>query len=114
MVHGDGTPERNRKIRRPRDATSLGVQTVMLDHGLDLARLARDTIARGADCMGMAGEDSSQAFVAPSPWSTIFFECVAAGTRNHFPPASDWIGATSVRTCMSSAMRTSVESTGQR
>ena len=36
----------------------------MLDHGLDLAELARDAIARGADCLGMAGGDGSQALVA--------------------------------------------------
>ena len=37
-------------------ANELGVET-MLDHGLDLEQLARDAIARGADCLGMAGGD---------------------------------------------------------
>ena len=36
-------------------ATQLGVETVMLDRGLDLEQLARDAVARGADCLGMAG-----------------------------------------------------------
>ena len=66
-------------------ATSLGVQTVMLDHGLDLAELARDAIARGADCLGMAGGDGSQALVASiATEHDLPFVCVAAGTRNHF------------------------------
>jgi diacylglycerol kinase family enzyme len=66
-------------------ARSLGVQTVMLDHGLDLAELARDAIARGADCLGMAGGDGSQALVASiAVEHDLPFVCVAAGTRNHF------------------------------
>jgi diacylglycerol kinase family enzyme len=66
-------------------ATSLGVQTVTLDHGLDLAELARDAIARGADCLGMAGGDGSQALVASiAVEHDLPFVCVAAGTRNHF------------------------------
>jgi diacylglycerol kinase family enzyme len=66
-------------------ATSLGVETVMLDHGLDLAVLARDAIARGADCLGMAGGDGSQALVASiAVEHDLPFVCVAAGTRNHF------------------------------
>ena len=66
-------------------ADSLGVQTVMLDHGLDLADLARDAIARGADCLGMAGGDGSQALVASiAAEHDLPFVCVAAGTRNHF------------------------------
>ena len=66
-------------------ATSLGVQTMMLDHGLDLAELARDAIARGADCLGMAGGDGSQALVASiATEHDLPFVCVAAGTRNHF------------------------------
>ena len=66
-------------------ADSLGVQTVMLDHDLDLADLARDAIARGADCLGMAGGDGSQALVASiATEHDLPFVCVAAGTRNHF------------------------------
>ena len=66
-------------------ASSLGVETVMLDHGLDLAELARDAISRGADCLGMAGGDGSQALVASiAVEHDLPFVCVAAGTRNHF------------------------------
>ena len=45
-------------------ANSLGVETVLLDHGLDLEALARGAVADGADCLGMAGGDGSQALVA--------------------------------------------------
>ncbi len=66
-------------------ASSLGVETVMLDHGLDLAQLAQDAISRGADCLGMAGGDGSQALVASiAVEHDLPFVCVAAGTRNHF------------------------------
>ncbi|MEP7034253.1 MAG: diacylglycerol kinase family protein [Actinomycetota bacterium] len=66
-------------------ARELGVETVLLDHGLDLAQLARDAIARGADCLGMAGGDGSQALVASIAIKAgLPFVCVSAGTRNHF------------------------------
>ena len=66
-------------------ATDLGVETVMLDHGLDLEVLARDAVARGADCLGMAGGDGSQALVASiAVEHGLPFVCVSAGTRNHF------------------------------
>jgi diacylglycerol kinase family enzyme len=66
-------------------AEELGVETVMLDHGLDLEALAREAIARGADCLGMAGGDGSQALVASIAVECgVPFVCVSAGTRNHF------------------------------
>jgi hypothetical protein len=66
-------------------ANELGVETVMLDQGLDLEQLARDAIARGADCLGMAGGDGSQAVVASIAVECgVPFVCVRAGTRNHF------------------------------
>ena len=66
-------------------ATSLGVEAVMLDHGLDLAELARNAISGGADCLGMAGGDGSQALVASiAVEHDLPFVCVSAGTRNHF------------------------------
>ena len=66
-------------------ATDLGVEVVMLDHGLDLEQLARDAVARGADCLGMAGGDGSQALVASiAVEHDLPFVCVSAGTRNHF------------------------------
>ena len=66
-------------------AAELGFETVLLAKGLDLEQLARDAIARGADCIGMAGGDGSQALVASiAVEHDIPFVCVTAGTRNHF------------------------------
>jgi diacylglycerol kinase family enzyme len=66
-------------------AQGLGVEVVMLDHGLDLEQLARDAVARGADCLAMAGGDGSQALVASIAIEhDLPFVCVSAGTRNHF------------------------------
>jgi len=79
---GGGKVERFGIVSR---AAELGVETVMLDHGLDLATLARDAVARGADCLGMAGGDGSQAIVAAiAVENGLPFVCVGAGTRNHF------------------------------
>lgn len=39
-------------------ASSLGIETVLLDRGLDLEQLVRDSVARGAECLGMAGGDA--------------------------------------------------------
>ena len=96
-------------------ATSLGVQTVMLDHGLDLAELARDAIARGADCLGMAGGDGSQALVASiAVEHDLPFVCVAAGRETTSPSTSDWIAPILARACTPSEMPLSAESTTQR
>jgi diacylglycerol kinase family enzyme len=66
-------------------AKDMGVEVVMLAHGLDLEKLARDAIDRGADCLGMAGGDGSQALVASiAVEHDLPFVCVSAGTRNHF------------------------------
>ena len=66
-------------------AEDLGVEVILLDHGLDLEQLARDAVARGADCLGMAGGDGSQALVASiAVEHDLPFVCITAGTRNHF------------------------------
>ena len=66
-------------------AESMGVETVLLDHGLDLEQLAHDAVARGADCLAMAGGDGSQALVASiAVEHDLPFVCITAGTRNHF------------------------------
>ena len=66
-------------------AESMGVEVVMLAEGLDLEQLARDAVARGADCLGMAGGDGSQALVASIAIEhDLPFVVVSAGTRNHF------------------------------
>ena len=56
-----------------------------LERGDDLAQLARDAIGRGADVIGMAGGDGSQALVADiASEHDVPFVCIPAGTRNHF------------------------------
>ena len=73
------------KFDLPALAAELGVEVVFLEPGLDLAQLARDAVARGADCLGMAGGDGSQALVASIAIETgVPFVCISAGTRNHF------------------------------
>jgi diacylglycerol kinase family enzyme len=60
------------------------VDTVVLQPGDDLGALARDA-ARGAEVIGVAGGDGSQAIVAGvAVESGVAFVCIPAGTRNHF------------------------------
>ncbi len=66
-------------------AEAMGVRTALLEPGVDLERLARDAVDAGADCLGMAGGDGSQALVASVAVDTgVPFVCIPAGTRNHF------------------------------
>ncbi len=66
-------------------AESLDVETLMLEPGVDLEKLAIEAVEGGADCLGMAGGDGSQALVASiAAAHELPFVCVAAGTRNHF------------------------------
>jgi diacylglycerol kinase family enzyme len=62
-----------------------GIEAIVLHPGDDLRQLAEDAIARGADAIGMAGGDGSQALVASvAARHGIPHVCVPAGTRNHF------------------------------
>ncbi len=79
---GDGKAGRAGLAGRARDK---GIETVMLAPGQDLAALAREAVAGGADVLGMAGGDGSLAVVAAvAAAHGIPFVCVPAGTRNHF------------------------------
>jgi diacylglycerol kinase family enzyme len=79
---GGGKVERFDLVAR---AAELGVEVVMLEEGLDLEELTRAAVARGADCLGMAGGDGSQALVASvAVEHGLPFVCIPAGTRNHF------------------------------
>jgi len=67
------------------EARARGIETVVLRLGDDLEQLARDAVARGADVVGMAGGDGSQALVATiAAEHGLPFVCIPAGTRNHF------------------------------
>jgi diacylglycerol kinase family enzyme len=62
-----------------------GIEPIVLQSGDDLVELARDAVERGADVIGMAGGDGSQALVAAVASATdVPLVCVPAGTRNHF------------------------------
>ena len=62
-----------------------GIEPVVLQSGDDLLDLARDAIDRGADVIGMAGGDGSQALVASiAAERGVPMVVIPAGTRNHF------------------------------
>ncbi|MFI1970589.1 diacylglycerol/lipid kinase family protein [Streptomyces cinnamoneus] len=68
-------------------AEALGAEVVLLDpeHPRDVAALAREAVAGGADLLGVAGGDGTQALVAAvAAEHGIPFLVVPAGTRNHF------------------------------
>ena len=62
-----------------------GIEPVVLEPGDDLLQLAEAAIAGGADAIGMAGGDGSQALVATvAARLGVPHVTVPAGTRNHF------------------------------
>jgi diacylglycerol kinase family enzyme len=66
------------------EARRRGIEPVVLAPGDDLLRLAERAVADGADVVGMAGGDGSQALVASvAAAHDVGFVCVPAGTRNH-------------------------------
>jgi diacylglycerol kinase family enzyme len=67
------------------ECVARGIQPVVLQPGDDLLKLATAAIEAGADVIGMAGGDGSQALVATvAADHGIPHVCVPAGTRNHF------------------------------
>ena len=67
------------------ECAARGIQAVVLGPGDDLLVLAEDAIAAGADVIGMAGGDGSQALIATvASRHGIPHVVVPAGTRNHF------------------------------
>src|SRR4051812_3892594 len=62
-----------------------GVEPIVLQAGDDLTALAAAAVREGADALGMAGGDGSQAVVAAvAAEHDVAYVCVPAGTRNHF------------------------------
>jgi diacylglycerol kinase family enzyme len=62
-----------------------GIEPVLLTPGDDLRQLAEGAVSQGADAIGMAGGDGSQALVASvAAQHGVPYVCVPAGTRNHF------------------------------
>jgi len=82
LKSGGGKAER---FRLAQECHRRGITSVVLGPGDDLLQLAKDAVAQGADVIGMAGGDGSQALVAAvAAQSDIPYVCVPAGTRNHF------------------------------
>jgi diacylglycerol kinase family enzyme len=78
---GGGKVERFNLVE---EARRRGIEPVVLQPGDDLLRLAEQAVAGGADVVGMAGGDGSQALVAGvAARHDVGFVCVPAGTRNH-------------------------------
>jgi diacylglycerol kinase family enzyme len=62
-----------------------GIEPILFQPGDDLAILATTAVRDGADALGMAGGDGSQAAVAAvAAEHGLPYVCVPAGTRNHF------------------------------
>jgi diacylglycerol kinase family enzyme len=67
------------------EARRRGIEPIVLQPGDDLLELAEDAVARGAQVIGMAGGDGSQALVASvAARHDVPLVCIPAGTRNHF------------------------------
>jgi diacylglycerol kinase family enzyme len=68
-------------------AASLGAEVALLDGPgiVDVASLAHDAVDRGADLLGVAGGDGTQALVAGvAAGRDLPMMVISAGTRNHF------------------------------
>lgn len=79
---GDGKAER---LDLAGEAARRGIRAVVLTPGDDLRELAERAVAGGADVLGMAGGDGSQALVASvAAAHGLAYVCVPSGTRNHF------------------------------
>jgi diacylglycerol kinase family enzyme len=78
---GGGKVERFHLVE---EARRRGIEPIVLQPGDDLLELAERAVAGGADVVGMAGGDGSQALVAGvAAAHGVGFVCVPAGTRNH-------------------------------
>src|SRR5215475_3883405 len=75
------------KFDLKRKAEGLGAEVFLMDgpEEVDVAAVARDAVARGADLLGVAGGDGTQALVAGvAAEHGLPFVVITAGTRNHF------------------------------
>ena len=75
------------KFDLQRKAEELGAEVFLIDgpEPVDVARVARVAVEAGADLLGVAGGDGTQALVAGiAAEHGIPFLVISAGTRNHF------------------------------
>ena len=81
LKSGGGKAER---FHLEEECRKRGIEPVVLKPGNDLLDLARQAVDRGADVIGMAGGDGSQALVASIAVERgVPMVVVPAGTRNH-------------------------------
>jgi diacylglycerol kinase family enzyme len=79
---GGGKAEKHHLVD---ECQKRGIRPIVLSKGNDLLELAEQAVADGADVIGMAGGDGSQALVATvASRHGIPHVVVPAGTRNHF------------------------------
>jgi diacylglycerol kinase family enzyme len=74
------------KFKLKEKAESLGAEVALLEgpEVIDVAALARQAVANGADLLGVAGGDGTQALVAGiAAEHDLPYVCISAGTRNH-------------------------------
>jgi diacylglycerol kinase family enzyme len=82
LKSGGGKAE---KFHLEDECRARGIEPVVLRPGNDLLQLARDAVDRGADVLGMAGGDGSQALVSSvAAERGVPMVVIPAGTRNHF------------------------------
>jgi diacylglycerol kinase family enzyme len=82
LKSGGGKAERFHLVD---ECQERGIEAIVLQPGDDLLQLAEDAVARGADVLGMAGGDGSQALVASvAARHGLPYVVIPAGTRNHF------------------------------
>jgi diacylglycerol kinase family enzyme len=75
------------KFDLKRKAEALGAEVFLIggSEPIDVAKVAREAVAQGADLLGVAGGDGTQARVAGiAAEHGIPFVVISAGTRNHF------------------------------
>jgi len=75
------------KFDLKRKAEALGAEVFLLggSEHVDVAAVARKAVAQGADLLGVAGGDGTQALVAGiAAEHGVPFVVISAGTRNHF------------------------------
>ena len=79
---GGGKVDRFHLAERARE---MGAEVVLLDGTVDVTDLARRAVDDGADLLGVAGGDGTQALVAGiATEHGLPFMVISAGTRNHF------------------------------
>jgi diacylglycerol kinase family enzyme len=81
---GGGKVEKFDLVRKAED---LGAEVFLIGgpEPVDVAEVAREAVAHGADLLGVAGGDGTQALVAEvAAQHGLPFLVISAGTRNHF------------------------------